>query len=313
MIRVSLLADQDAPDRCSVALVSSWGRRAWSGAVAVGGVGLEGIDLEGLGLVGCVCGRAAWSFLAVVAVPAGGGAEGGCPDGDCGGDAGVGRAAPPMARRRRALWRRPGGALCGAVRRGAPEVPVARCHPGRIRRPRRRPRSPLPAGPASWPGPCPGSPMAPRTGVISAMAEPGRFPRRHPVDSYAGSRRRASENRAADRKGQPMSKAGPSCSAQPLLPHRRRTVSTGKAAARQSRARSRKYQVKGLIARRRSGLLTVWSVVGTRDLALARGMGRSTDRGRVWRRPQPGAPALAPHPPSSPSQGYPFWPSLASG
>ena len=112
------------------------------------------------------------------------------------------------------------------------------------------------------------------------MGRPGRFHDGTRFKSYTGFAPRASETGQTDRKGQPMSKAGPSLLRATFF-RAAGTVRRQDPQLANPAPATRKYQVKGLIARRRSGLLIVWPVVGPRDLALARGIGRSTDHDRV--------------------------------
>ena len=90
--------------------------------------------------------------------------------------------------------------------------------------------------------------------LVAAMGRPGRFRDGTRFKSYAGLAPRASETGDTDRKGQPMSKAGPSLLRATLVPRRRHRPPAGPAARPDllpADDRARRHPPQGLLRRRR--------------------------------------------------------------
>ena len=111
----------------------------------------------------------------------------------------------------RAVRRSPRGAVCGPGRRGRHRGPAAARDPGRAGGPRRRPREAYrQADPGQLARSLPGFAEISAPVLAAVMGRPGRFRDGTRFKSYAGLAPRASETGETDRKGQPMTKAGPS-------------------------------------------------------------------------------------------------------
>jgi Transposase IS116/IS110/IS902 family len=96
-------------------------------------------------------------------------------------------------------------------RRSGHRDPAAARHPGRTSHPRRGPRTALPARrPRQLARSLPGFAEISAAVLVAAMGRPGRFRDGSRFKSYVGLTPRASPTGQTERKGQPMSKAGPS-------------------------------------------------------------------------------------------------------
>jgi transposase len=113
--------------------------------------------------------------------------------------------------RRRALWRPPGGALAELAAEVATEVRLLRAIQAELAtHAAAREQHYLQADPGQLARSLPGFAEISAPVLIAAMGRPGRFRDGTRFKSYTGLAPRASETGQTDRKGQPMSKAGPS-------------------------------------------------------------------------------------------------------